>query len=260
MLFQVIAIFTICLLIILERIFYQVITESEDKTLSSLQVSSDLIIHDEDEYLPNEITNGFLSFLGTLSNFRYQFLIITHLLVTFYVAVDSLMTSKILYTTMAVIYLISLLQLFYGGERPFWSTDSILASGCMNGYSHPYLGFILMIFLPYYTFYCWKKKSGELFVGTMKTKEIVLSVIIFVIVGVIQFINYLTGMVYLINLALSIICFLLLMMIMISINSPLDQIIKKSTIIQVDAKKYVFYWLLFICLLMTFILIVYSGQ
>ena len=49
-------------------------------------------------------------------------------------------------------------------------------------------------------------------------------------------------------------------MIAISINSVLDQAVKKSTIIQVDAKKYVIYWLLFICLLMAFVLIVYSGQ
>ena len=174
---------------------------------------------------------------------------LTHLLITLYVAVDAFIATKILYVTMAVIYLVSMLQLFYGGERPFWSTEGILASGCMNGYSHPYLGFILMMFVPYYSFYCWKKKSVEIFLGTMSTKEIVISIAFFVVIGVVQFINYLTGMIYLINLAVSLICFVLLMMIMISVNTILDQIIKKSTIIKVDAKKYVFYWLLFICLL-----------
>lgn len=49
-------------------------------------------------------------------------------------------------------------------------------------------------------------------------------------------------------------------MIVISINGLIDKAIKKSTVIKVDAKKYVFYWLLFICLLETFALIVYSGQ
>lgn len=130
----------------------------------------------------------------------------------------------------------------------------------MNGYSHPYLGFILLMFVPYYSFYCHKKKSGQIFTGILTPKQIAIWLTIFIITGVLQFINYLTGMIYLINIALSIITFLLLMMIMISINSPLDQIIKKSTVIQIDAKKYVFYWLLFICLLMTFMLIVYSGQ
>jgi len=48
-------------------------------------------------------------------------------------------------------------------------------------------------------------------------------------------------------------------MISIALNAVIDKAIKKSTIIQVDAKKYVFYWLLFICLIETFVLIVYSG-
>lgn len=42
---HVVAIFAICLLVILERIFYQVIIEKEEITLSELQVNSDLIIH-----------------------------------------------------------------------------------------------------------------------------------------------------------------------------------------------------------------------
>lgn len=42
---QVVAIFAICLIVILERIFYQVIIEKEEITLSELQVNSDLIIH-----------------------------------------------------------------------------------------------------------------------------------------------------------------------------------------------------------------------
>ena len=104
-----------------------------------------------------------------------------------------------------------------------------------------------------------KKKSGELFVGSMSTKELIVAIGLFVVLGIIQFVNYFTGMVFIINLVLSLICFLLLMMIGISMNGVFDQVIKKSTVIKVDAKKYVFYWLLFICLLQTFVLIVYSG-
>lgn len=45
---QVIAIFAICLLVILERIFYQVIIEKEEVSLSNLQLDSDLINHQGD--------------------------------------------------------------------------------------------------------------------------------------------------------------------------------------------------------------------
>lgn len=49
-------------------------------------------------------------------------------------------------------------------------------------------------------------------------------------------------------------------MILFSMNNVIDMAVKKSTVIKVDAKKYVFYWLLIICLLETFVLIVYSGE
>lgn len=68
---------------------------------------------------------------------------------------------------MGVIYVVSLLQLFYGGARPFWTTSSILSCDCLNNYSHPSSGLVLMLFVPYYFFYCSKKKAGEIFLGNM---------------------------------------------------------------------------------------------
>ena len=82
---------------------------------------------------------------------------------------------------------------------------------------------------------------------------------LFILIGITQLINYLGGNLFLINIALGVVCFLLLVMISIALNTIIDKAIKKSTVIQVDAKKYVFYWLLFICLIETFVLIVYSG-
>ena len=74
-------------------------------------------------------------------------------------------------------------------------------------------------------------------------------IIVVIFIGITQFINYFTGSVFLINIALGFVCFLLATMILISINGLIDKAIKKSTVIKVDAKKYVFYWLLFICIL-----------
>lgn len=93
----------------------------------------------------------------------------------------------------------------------------------------------------------------------MSKGELIAEILILVVIGVIQFLNYFTGTIFILNIALSLVCFFMLTMIVISVNNKLDQAVKKSTIIQVDAKKYVFYWLLFICLLMAFMLIVYSG-
>lgn len=46
LLVQVITIFSICLVIILERVFYQVIVEEEEKLLSQFQLDSGLISHE----------------------------------------------------------------------------------------------------------------------------------------------------------------------------------------------------------------------
>ena len=79
---------------------------------------------------------------------------------TIYVTVDALYATKLIYVTLGVIYLVSLVQLFYGGARPFWTTETVLTADCLNNYTHPSLGLVFMVFLPYYAFYCWKKRSG----------------------------------------------------------------------------------------------------
>lgn len=65
---------------------------------------------------------------------------------------------------------------------------------------------------------------------------------------------------YIINIVMSLVVSTLLLMISIASNAVIDSAIKKSTILKTDAKKYVFYWLLGICLLGTFVLIVFSGE
>lgn len=208
--------------------------------------------------LPAEITNGFLRFFAGLSDFRVQFLIVTHFLLTLYVAVDSYLSSKLLNVTMAVIYAVSLIQLFYGGARPFWTSSDIMSSSCLQNYNHPSLGLILSVFVPGYAYYCWRKRAG-IAIGGTSTKELIGYIAAFVAVFFIQFMNYFTGAIFIISIGLSIVFLFLLAMVLMSMNGMIDNAIKKSTVIKVDAKKYVFYWLLFICLLETFVLIVYSG-
>lgn len=77
---------------------------------------------------------------------------------------------------------------------------------------------------------------------------------------VIQFINYFIGTMYIINIVMSLVVSTLLLMVCIASNTVIDSAIKRSTILKTDAKKYVFYWLLSICLMGTFVLIVFSGE
>ena len=119
---QVIIIFGTCLILILERVFYQLIIDAEEDTLSSFQLSLNLTKAKDNTYLPKAIDNSFLKLYGDISKFQIKFLILTHVLCTLYVAVDAFLASKLLYTSMIVLYFVSFLQIFYAGPRPFWAT------------------------------------------------------------------------------------------------------------------------------------------
>jgi hypothetical protein len=122
------------------------------------------------------------------------------------------------------------------------------------------MGLILMTFVPCYAYYAWTKKNN-LKIGTKTPlKHLLIAIALTVLTIVTQFINYMIGTMYLINIAMSLVISTLLLMIAIAANSVIEEALKKSTILRTDAKKYVFYWLLFICLLGTFVLVVYSGE
>jgi len=179
-------------------------------------------------------------------------------MITFYVSVDALLATKITYVSMFTIYFISLLQMFYASPRPFWNDSSILSSRCLQSYNHPSLGLILSSFVPCYTYYCYKKKVNEQY--ERKIWHIIFIIVfIFFVLGV-QFLNYLIGTMYIINIVMSLVISVLVLMVVIAANSIITELIKKVSILKMDAKKYVFYWLLFICLLATFILIVFTGE
>ena len=184
----------------------------------------------------------------------------THVLCTLYVAFDSFLASKLLYIMMIIIYVVTVIQIFYAGPRPFWSSNDILTSSCLPSYSHPHLGLIMMVFLPCYGYFSWEKKLSNISLKGSKTKHIFLGVLMFVITGVIQFMNYFTGTVYLINIVTGIIIGTLLFMIVISGESLFEKSIKQVTILKTNAKKFLFSWVLLITLLCTLILILFSAQ
>lgn len=117
---------------------------------------------------------------------------------------------------------------------------------------------MLTIFVPYYTYYAWRKKKSAK-AGATPLKHIIVGIIIAVVAFVTQFINYLVGTVYVINIVMSLVISALFMLVAVAGDSVIEAAIKKSTILKTDAKKYVFYWLLLICLLGTFVMVVYSG-
>lgn len=154
-----------------------------------------------------------------------------------------------MYVTMGIIYLVSVLQMLYAGARPFWAEKGVLSSSCLASYNHPSIGLILTLFMPMYIYYCSNKKIGRAFMGTIPKKHLILGSVVLLIILFINFLNYFLGLMYIINIFLSIIFVILLFMCLVAANSLIEDLLKKSTILKTDAKKYVFYWLLFICFL-----------
>lgn len=77
---------------------------------------------------------------------------------------------------------------------------------------------------------------------------------------IVQLLNYLLGEQYLVSMALGIVIFAIVFMILVFMNSYVDTIMKKSTVMTQEAKKYSFYWLLYLALAETFAMIVYNSQ
>jgi hypothetical protein len=161
--------------------------------LSKIQLGSGLIKAEEATFVPDNIDGSFFKLYADISSFDIQFLLITHVFATMYVAYNAFITAKVMYVTMALIYLVSVLQMFYAGARPFWADDDVLTSSCQASYNHPSLGLILLLFLPFYIYYCSNKKVGRAFMGTLPQKHLILGSIGLLMILLVQFFNYFLG-------------------------------------------------------------------
>lgn len=171
--------------------------------------------------MPDGINEGFFQFFGDLSAFDVQFLLITHVLASLYVAYSAFIAAKVMYVSMGLIYFVSVLQMLYSGARPFWADKSVLSSSCQSSYNHPSLGIILMLFLPFYIYYSSRKKTGKAFIGTIPQNHLILGIVVLLLTLFINFFNYFLGMMYIINIVMSLIFVVLLIMCLIAANSIL---------------------------------------
>lgn len=118
---------------------------------------------------------------------------------------------------MATIYFVSVVQLFYAGARPFWANKEILASCCLQSYTHPSLGLILMLFVPVYTYYSYRTKTNTQ-LGKTPLTHIFIAIVVGLLAFITQFLNYFTGTMYLLNIAMSLVITTLLMLVAVAGN------------------------------------------
>lgn len=72
--------------------------------------------------------------------------------------------------------------------------------------------------------------------------------------------KYIAGFDYIVNIFLGILYFIIFYFTLNFMDSYIDNLIQKSTIQERSAKKYVFYWFLYIVLSEAFAIILYSSQ
>jgi hypothetical protein len=176
-----------------------------------------------------------------------------------YVSFDAFLTTKILYTTLFSLYLVSVLQMLYAGAHPFWMDSRILSSYCLQAYNHPSMGVILMTFIPSYSYYVWTRKSGLKVKRKTPKRHVLVGIGMVCIFVLVQLVNYIVGIIYLMNVAMSLVVSALLLMVAIAANTIIDSLIKKSTVLKTQSKQTSFSWLLFICLLGALELVILSG-
>jgi hypothetical protein len=90
-------------------------------------------------------------------------------------------------------------------------------------------------------------------------KDIAMGIGLVVVVIVVQFVNYMVGIVYLINICTSLVITAMLLLLAIASNTVIESLIKKSTILKTKAKGTTFSWLFFICLMEALVVVILSG-
>jgi hypothetical protein len=146
-----------CLLLLLERVFYQVMVHSEQQDLAAFQMNTHLAASSQDGPVPADILAPFFTFWGSLSAFNTQFLLLTHALVTMYV-LEWAIAGKVMVGSLAVLQGLTFLQLVYAGSRPYWTSPAVFASHCNPSFGHPDLASTLLVFVPLYAYYCWGER------------------------------------------------------------------------------------------------------
>lgn len=152
--------------------------------------------------------------------------------------------------------------MFYSGARPFWSDSQVFASSCLPSYDHPSRNVTIVAFFICYAFYSFSHSPQNEDEEPKKfdLKGFLIKVAIGILFVVVQLLNCILGEQYLISMLLGIVYGGSLLMLLAFINTYVDTIVRKSTIMITEAKKYSFYWLLYLTIAETFAMIVYNSQ
>lgn len=266
--------FILFLCFIFERIFYSIFQLQETYLILKLQ----------DAWFgsktPDDVS-PFYYYIGKLGEFHVLFLLMTHYLVTLYVAIDAIIALKIIYISIISIFILSVFSFINTEARPYWIDLNVKAFFCDRTYSDPGIFTFLILFLIIYSYRCFSQKEEELLATTPfgfensfsdfggmedffeKQKKwinrffLVVSLMIFLFI---LFMRFLIGLEFLINYFLSFLLFSLIYAFVLSADSFIEDLIKQSTILKLYAKRMVFLWLIYLLLIEGLAWVLYSQS
>lgn len=265
--------FIFCFLLVCERVFRSNFNLWEISALESIQSKL------QASFNLNEDFRWLYRGIGYLGDFKFYCLIMTHLFVSMYVSIDAIIGLKCLFVHCISFYLLTLLELFYQGARPFWVSENIIAFFCDNSYTNPSVltfGFFFdgSILLALYL-----KKAKEIKLlervnlDEEEEEEIeenhdkitfflkVLVVFGILVAHVLLLLRYIIGLLFICDYVMGLIYFAICFTIVGYFDFYIDKLIKSSTVLKKKARGMVFGWIVFLILsvLLAYVIFLCSG-
>lgn len=155
-----------------------------------------------------------------------------------------------MYPTMLGYYAISVLALIYKQARPFWVSNRIVSFTCQKTYGSPSLMSFILPLMVFYSCYLYSEKSmisfdNQIVVGPRRNHR-KRTIIRFVGGGVIflfLFCFYITGLLFIGQIALGFIYFGLFYTILLLGSSEVNDMIRRTALISDTSKKMIFRWM-----------------
>lgn len=247
--------FVICIIVVAERVFRAPLEKGEAIFILKVQNyfrSSFGLEEDSD-------AKRFYYFIGFFGDFKCYIFFITHLFVSFYVSIDAVIALKGLFIHSMSLFFFTIMSLIYQGSRPFWSNEDIHTFYCDNSFNNPSILVFSLFFDGSYLLSLLIKKYKEIRLleqvnsgeqAERENNKIALIVKILIAFGIIiahlfLFLRYLIGLYYILDYIMALLYSAISFMFVRKLDTNIESIIKNSTVIKKEARKYLFFWISF---------------
>lgn len=158
-----------------------------------------------------------------------------------------------------MIYIASFLQLIYAGPRPFWISENIFSASCLPAFNHPSRGTFLFSFVVAYAYFLFLERSSSRTSVPFNLRDYLIKFSLLIFMLVVELGDFCLGQQHLVSIALGFVYFVAVYCLLRFLNSHVDSLVRRSTIMTIESKRYSFYWLLYLSLAELLLYIIYCN-